>query len=267
MGKRKLKQKLCENKAAQIKNNALLAKLGDVGAISELWGDCIHLVKHICNKYQPHPSSGNRICEWEDLISASYIAFRKCILKWSPQDNASFTTFLVYYIKEACRVELGYFRRGVKVDALPSATSYDIPLSDTDSDSFLELIIDDMAAKEFEQVEISDMQQLIRAEVSLLPDLQRDIIHLRYFEGMFRHDVAKMLGVAKNTVINNERRAFETLRRRKTLQSLYAEFVSIDYEANTRTDSTVFRYSILDKVEPLAILRMIFREDALEIFM
>ena len=246
----------------------LRAKAGDIGAIAELWSDCIYLVKHICNKYQPRAAQGNRICDWDDLMQSSYIWFRKCLDKWEPRGNAPFTALLKYYIEEACRLEIGAIvRKSVKMDILPFATSYDITLSDGDnSDTFLELTVDENAEQGFEQVEISDMQKLVRAEVNLLPDMDRQIIRLHYFEGKTIIEIAEILGVVKNTVINRERNAFFRLRKSKILQSLYIEFVSIDIETDKRTDRAAFRLDILSCNNSAAVLRALFDDDALEIF-
>lgn len=66
-----------------------------------------------------------------------------------------------------------------------------------------------------EQIALSEaMQEAVRQAVRSLPENHREVVTMYYLEDMGISEVAKVLGVPKNTVLSRLARARETLRRK-----------------------------------------------------
>jgi len=58
----------------------------------------------------------------------------------------------------------------------------------------------------------SDVQEMVRAALSRLPETQRTVIHLHRYEGMTFSEIARVLGTTPGAVKLRAFRGYETLR-------------------------------------------------------
>lgn len=89
-----------------------------------------------------------------------------------------------------------------------------------------DIVPDEKAALTFEQAERADEFKLLHEAVDSLPEQERAIIRLRYFDGLTLGQIAEQRGVAKQAVIKLERKALRLLRIGKTgrlLRQIYGD--------------------------------------------
>lgn len=142
-------------------------------------------------KRRPYPTH----FEAEDAYSAALVGVMKAVQTFDPARGCKFNTLVVWKIRGAIRDEAVKVGRRMRRER-PTALKADITL-----DTFEDWVR-----------AIPDNAERLPVAISRLTDRQRQVIHLRYFEGMKGPEISEALGISKQRVGQLEQTAIERLR-------------------------------------------------------
>lgn len=213
---------------------------GAAERIGELWVQIDGLVKQQAQKVMSALALRRNSCgvEFEDLYQTGYIALTEAV-KTYKLEGMSFAAWLVLYLKSAFAAATGYRTTTGQNEPLNNALSLDIPLNDeTDGLTLGDCIEDpraaDRIAETVEEVWNEQLSEALSEAISAIPELQADILRLRYFEELSQEETRRQLGISRDKVAQEERRGLRQLRTDTLLQ-----FYEFDYYGGTSL--TAFR--------------------------
>ena len=198
---------------------AINIKAGQKELIGELWGQVEKLIKKIAYKYLPADGSNN-LYELDDLMQTSYFGFLKAVNDFKSEAGYNFTTYLTLHIKNAICELIGL--RGHSTKEI-KAVSLDVPFGEDESLTLADTIIDDSITDFAEVAAENDFCHIVRNAVNNLPDNQRDIIALHYFNEIPYNKICEITGEKLREVRNIEKKAFQKLRINKGILGLTEE--------------------------------------------
>lgn len=207
---------------------------GATERMGELWEQIDGLVKQQANKVVSALDRRGNPCgvEFEDLYQTGYIALTEAV-KTYKLEGMSFTAWLVFYLKSAFAAATGYNTATGQNEPLNNALSLDMPpTDDTDGLALGDCIEDPRAADEItetvEEVWRGQLSEALTEALSSIPEIQANILRLRYFDELTLEETRHKLGISRDKVAQAERRGLRDLRTDK-LRSFY-EF---DYYGGT----------------------------------
>lgn len=164
--------------------------------------------------------------ELEDLRQESYNALLFAVKQYDREKPYKFTTYLNYAVKNTIRGLLSN-----KSDTLnqSGAMSLEQPISEDKDGGVLLLgdtIEDETAVQEYERIDRLDEFKPLHEAVDGLPDTERNVIQMRFFEGLTLKKAAERLGLSYQRVKQIESNALMLLRRGKTgkrLRDIYGD--------------------------------------------
>lgn len=213
---------------------------GAAGRMGELWEQIDGFVKQQANKVVSALERRGNPCgvEFEDLYQTGYIALTEAA-KTYKLEGMSFTAWLVFYLKSAFAAVTGYNTATRQHEPLNNALSLDMPPGDeTDRLTLGDCIEDPRAADEItetvEEVWMGQLSEALTEALSGIPELQANILRLRYFDELTLEETRHKLGISRDKVVQAERRGLRDLRTDKLRQ-----FYEFDYYGGTSL--TAFR--------------------------
>lgn len=208
-------------------NEELVAKIqaGAVERMGQLWEQIEKLVKWKATRII-NALAGRGGVEFDDLYQCGYLAMVAAVDSFSPE-KGEFAAWFMLYLKTAFAEVTGYRTQAGRNDPLNTAVSLDMPLSD-DGALFGDLIPDKQAEATLEAVEERLFQKQMEATMedvlSDIPEQERDVLRLRYWDNMTLEAAGERQGISRNQVRQLESKAIRTLRRpenRKRLLPFY----------------------------------------------
>ncbi len=202
------------------------------------------------NYYRKYTEYNERhgVTEW-DLKQQAYTAYESSFASYD-RSRGAYNTYLGIMFKNAIRELFG------NKNPLNSADSLDrlIDTEDKDSGTVGDLVPDQTAAEAFEEIEESSVAAVVRSAVEELPDMERDIIKSKYFDGNTQTSTADKIGLSAERVRQIEKSALHKLRRNKEILRLGDELGYLSYRLYHNTVGSYRRYGI-SNVERIAIER------------
>ena len=201
--------------------------------MGELWEQVCGLVKwkanHIMTAMEGFPGRG---VEFDDLYQSGYPAMVAAVESYDPSAG-SFSTWLMYHLKNAFSEAAGYRTKRGRLDPLNNALSMDKPLTDeADSSTFGEFIPDLKAAATMEAVEEREYQKQLHDALELalgvVPDECSEVLRLRYYQDMPSNDCGVVLGIDAEKVRRLEDKGIQILRKPKNAACLRS-FVDFNF--------------------------------------
>lgn len=176
-----------------------------------------------------------------DIYQTCYMAFLEAVKGFKPESGLKFTSFLKYPFRNAVNELIGLRTSRTIHEPLNSSTSLDKPLDSSESDviTLLDTLADDTALDFIERMETASVGETVRAVIETLQKQHRDVIKLRYFEGLTLKQAGEKLGVSKERVRQREAMALRLLRKNPILRELWKDFCTQRY----RTSFSWFRSS------------------------
>jgi len=133
----------------------------------------------------------------DDLAQEAFVALISAFKRFDPSRQVNFQSY------SATRL------RGAMFDAMRQSGC-------RESEELVDDLIPDMPFKEMRSAESREMiirfSRFLHIAMSKLGKIEKDVVRLRYMQGLSVRDVAKLLGVSIATVSRTERRALENLR-------------------------------------------------------
>ena len=148
--------------------------------------------------------------EREDLISWGMIGLVHAARAWDPERAGSFTTLACTVIERA--IARGVQREG-KPEQAAMTLSLDALVSGEESGEQEERFMERLAGEEDVESEILDdaTRAAVRRAVAALPEPQRRLIELRFYEDVPVAEAAAALGVTRQGAYERQRAALRTL--------------------------------------------------------
>lgn len=228
-------------------NEELVAEIqsGAVELMEQLWEQVAGLIKwkakRIMTVLEGCPGRG---VEFEDLCQSGYLAMVAAVNTYDPAAGGTFSTWLMYHLKNAFAEATGYRTQKGRQEPLNNYLSLDTPLTDdADSDDLMDVVADPAGLQWRESLEESmwrkQLQEAVGAALSTVPEQYREILRLRYWEDMTLEDVGDLRGISKERVRQMENKGIRILRQPKTASQLYS-FCDFDFYSGTGLGA--FRY-------------------------
>jgi RNA polymerase sigma factor, sigma-70 family len=204
--------------------NEELALSGDVAA---LW-DSLYRFTHL-HTYRFYISCADRCTgagvTFDDLIQHAYIVMYNAVQRY----KADTYKFITYYSKALTHGYLRLISYNRKT-ALNNCVSADKSLDEeSDGDTLIDIIPDPDGEADIDNVIECEYKRVlhrdIRTVLDTLPDPERDILHMRFWEQMTYEDIALIYNMSWNEVHNVEERALRKLRSNK-IRSILNEYLN-----------------------------------------
>lgn len=178
------------------------------------------------------PLEGRADVELDDLIQSGYLALAAAVNDYEPGDGL-FLTHLGYRLKTAFAEATRFRSERQKRETLAGALSLDAPVSsDANSDVLGYFQEDPTGAAAMEDVEQRIYQAQLREAVAGvladLPEGQRELLRLRFWEGATLAEIAEPLGVSPDLIRQRENKAIRELRKPRNAFRLI-HFIDFDY--------------------------------------
>ena len=211
-------------------NEELVAEIqaGAVDLMGQLWEQVAGLIKWKAKRITTVLEGGpGRSVEFEDLCQSGYLAMVAAVNTYDPAAGGSFSTWLMYHLKNTFAEATGSRTQKGARDPLNNYLSLNTPLTDdADSDDLMDVVADPAGLQWRESLEESmwrkQLQEAVGAALSTVPEQYREILRLRYWEDMTLEDVGDLRGISKERVRQMENKGIRILRQPKTASQLYA---------------------------------------------
>lgn len=207
---------------------AVMINNGQTELIPLLWGRVRKLVAKFTNSYYMRHYE---LCKRsgvtdDDLMQEAYFGFIKAIQSYPPESGNMFTTYLNYPIQSCFVAITGQRTSKSRNEPLNHAVSFDTPITDTDDGITLQdTLHDENTYIDFEQIELTDMQKIVREELAQLKDAkQQEFITDHYLHEQSYQTIADKYGISRERVQQIIIFGFQKLRLSKRLRSLHEEF-------------------------------------------
>lgn len=226
---------------------------GAVERIPELWGMVERLVKK--RAWLMLTEINRPTIEVDDLVQSGFIAFLYAVERYDPAGGAKFSTYLCLCLKNAFGECLGIRTEKQKNDPINWAVSLSNPLADDkDSGKLFDIVPDPDADIPMEMVEEKlwhkQMHEAVEAALLALPDNQRQVLQMLYWQEKTLQEAAEVYGVSYERIRQIEAKALRVLRQPKNACNLLP-FYRYDFYAHTGL--TAFRQSGLTVQERYVI--------------
>lgn len=167
------------------------------------------LVQFVVNRYLRRYSVAGM--EREDLVSWGMLGLVRAARAWDPERAVSFSTL-------ACKVIERTIARGVRQEWKPEQAALTVSLEALESEGETgeqkESPVERMAGEQDVEREILSeaSRAAVRAAVAGLPEAQRRLIELHFYEEVPVVEAAAALGVSRQSGFARQREALRTLR-------------------------------------------------------
>lgn len=154
----------------------------------------------------------------DDLIQSGYIAMVSAADSFDPEQGMTFIGWLNLALKTAFSEAVGCRSRRQALDPLHRAGSLEAPVGDDEDGATVgDLQSDPQADAGFAEAEARIWSEQLHAALEkalgLIPEDERTIIIIRFYQGKTVREAGRMLSVSKDTAYSLERRALWSLRR------------------------------------------------------
>jgi RNA polymerase sporulation-specific sigma factor len=212
---------------------AVRIQAGETALISALWEQTERLIKLIAYKFY----SGNKDrctavgVEADDLYQQGYFALLKAVKAYDASKDFKLTAYFSFHLKNAFREITKMRSTGWEKKQEPiSLDAIRYENAEGNGVTLLDSLVDISAEADLDSIIESDYTQQLHADLvaamSELPDIQRKIIELIYFDNVDTDEAAKAIDKNPNYVRTIQQRALERLSRHKRLQAYRANIIN-----------------------------------------
>lgn len=190
---------------------------GERELLLELWQQVERFVAMRSRMRVRALNGGGGVTE-DDLIQSGYIAMLSAVDGFDPEQGMAFIGWLNLALKTAFAEAIGCRSRRQALDPLHHAGSLDVPVGeDEDGATVGDLQSDPRADAGYAEAEDriwrEQLQAVLEKALGRLPEDERTIIIIRFYQGKTVQEAGRILSVSKGTASSLERRALWSLRR------------------------------------------------------
>lgn len=196
---------------------ALAIQAGKTALLEPFWHDNRGLAYSVAKRYR-NAAEAYRAADMEDLLQACFLGFCEAVERFE-EGRGAFSTVAIWCMKRECAKALGLVGRP-RVDM--GCKPLDIPFQDDPTGPLkVDMLVDESLPNMDELAIMDDAAKCVRAEVEALPEPDRSVVKLHYFNGCTFRDIADVLGYEKwDQALRIEGRALRKLRYNNRLRQL-----------------------------------------------
>lgn len=186
------------------------AQSGDDAALDALWESVERFAYAIARRY-----SSTAYADAADFMQCAWLGFRSAVIRHDGRYR--FLRLVEWCVQNECRTLLGLRNQKSPRDALPLdalATDGETP--------FVEMLEDDSLPESTAAMEDADLYRDVHAAVSALPERERLVIDLHYFETLSLPEIAQRMQVSTQRATQIKDRALVHLRNDPVIDAVYA---------------------------------------------
>lgn len=185
------------------------AQKGDTAALCALWEKVERFALAVSRRYIP-----TTFAAADDLAQCAYLGFHRAM---SAHDGRyDFLSLIRWCVQRECRAMLG-LRKKDRPFILPLDA-----LADDGETPYVELLEDTTIPPSGTDMEEDDLYRDIHAAVSVLPEREKQVIDLHYFDGVTLESIAQRMQVSTQRATEIKDRALSHLRRDPVISAAYA---------------------------------------------
>lgn len=193
---------------------AVQIQLGATDLYTKLWERVKRLMIKILFNYLASYKLPNYI-DKKDMIQELYFALCKAVQAYDDTKPYKFNTYLDYHIRKVIRSNIG--------TKAAAEVSYNITVDEDEETELLDFIADSTKAKDFERLELTDLQREVRQAVARLPEDKAEVINLHYLNGISYKSIAEQCRCSQQLIAEKGRKGLQLLRQDKVLRLSYAD--------------------------------------------
>lgn len=159
--------------------------------------------------------------EFDDLYQAGFLAVMEAVRTFDRKRGVKFVTWLGYPLHKAFQDVLGIRTERQRRDPLRNAVSLDAPVQE-DEISLRDMVQDprDDISDAEHRIFLEQLRTALQQALHTLPKEQREILLLRFRDGMTRVQIAEAVGEKLSTVLAQESKGLQHLGRGKNAVQL-----------------------------------------------
>lgn len=189
---------------------ALNAQHGDQSAVLALWELVKGTASTVVRKYPCTASVST-----DDLLQQAFLAMLEAVTDYDAE-RGDFKTLFIYHVKKACGSALGLRRRHVE-----EAYSLDMPISNDEDRTILDLIADDTLISAQDKVEQQDLHAALQAALEALPEKWRAPLIEHEVQGRTYDAIGRRLGCSQQNAQRLRDCAVARLRKDERIARFY----------------------------------------------
>lgn len=203
-------------------------KQGDASLYEALWEQVYKLLYLMATRYYNRHTERCSACgiTLDDLKQECYTIMLDSIKAYDEEKEFAFTSYFNYHAKNRYNDVLGYRTVKKSKDPLTNAISLDTSIGDTEDCALADTIEDKDIYKQFEQIELTDIQRIMREEIAKLDSQYQKIIDMHYYQELFDTQIANILASTPEKIRTDRSRALKRLRLSSRLRPLRNEFMT-----------------------------------------
>ena len=200
-------------------------KAGEESLLPILWGQCRRTVTILAAKYRGVMEK-NAFVDMEDFMQCGYFAMLAAVEAYDPEKGYKFSSYMNFKYKKQVYDMFGNVREGDRRIFPAAASSLNVTLeNDGHETELLDMLEDENAGSIEADYEKKEMQQIVRAAVGRLPELERHVIQEIYFNGRAKTEIADGQRYKDQfAVTRTEDKAMYILRKDQSLQALHRAY-------------------------------------------
>ena len=178
------------------------------------------------------PLEGRADVELDDLIQSGYLALVDAVEDYKPGEH-SFLTYLGYHLKTQFAIATRFRSLRQQRETLTGTVSLDAPVSGDTNASTLAYFQEDSGGVEAlesaeEQIFQAQLREAVAEALATLPEEQRELLRLRYWEGLTLEEIGQLHGVGAERVRQKENKAIRELRKPGPIRGKLVRFIDFD---------------------------------------
>lgn len=213
-------------------NEELVAEIqaGAPERMGELW-EQVRLF--VIKQARRVPLDGRADCEFDDLIQSGYLALADAVASYEPGEHG-FLTHLSYHLKTQFAIATRFRSERQQRETLAGALSLDAPVNDeAGASTFGDFQTDPTGLDALEDVEegifLDQLRKAVADALATLPEEQRELLRLRYWEEMTLEEIGRLYGVGIESVRQREKKALRALWKPGPICGKLIHFYDFDY--------------------------------------
>ena len=201
---------------------------GRTELIEQLWLELRGLIAWYAKKYYTMLSVAGPVpggAEFEDFVQSGYFGVLDAIQHYDPKQGATFTTFLLWYLRKAFQDCIGRTKRRWN-DPLNWCKSLDAP--DDDGITLLDHISDTVSDGKDnysgieEKIFIEQLHVALENALVRLPEKEAKALRGEYFEGKSQIEIASEIGCSFQSISSIKKSALQHIRYSSSRRKLEA---------------------------------------------
>lgn len=223
------------------------AQSGDDTALNSLWESVERFAYTVARRYVP-----TAYADTDDFMQCAWLGFRSAVVRHDGRFN--FLRLVGWYVQHECRTLLGLRNQKSPRHALPLDA-----LAEDGETPYVEMLGDSSIPPSSAAMEDTDLYRDVHAAVSALPEREKLVVGLHYFDGITFESIAQRLQVSTQRATQIKDNALAHLRNDPVLSAAYAP----DFRTTPDTKHNGLRRFMLTHTsvtEHAAIQRMSLRK-------